>query len=54
MNTEMWEHPATVHNVAVLRSRGTSSPARHRAAHRADSGAGRLPEPVEIVDLAPC
>jgi phosphopantothenoylcysteine decarboxylase/phosphopantothenate--cysteine ligase len=53
MHTEMWEHPATVHNVAVLRSRGTvvAEPATGRLTG-ADSGAGRLPEPAEIVDLA--
>ncbi len=53
MHTEMWEHPATVHNVAVLRSRGAvvAQPATGRLTG-ADSGAGRLPEPTEIVDLA--
>ncbi|MGH4026625.1 MAG: bifunctional phosphopantothenoylcysteine decarboxylase/phosphopantothenate--cysteine ligase CoaBC, partial [Pseudonocardiaceae bacterium] len=53
MHTEMWEHPATVHNVALLRSRGTAvaEPATGRLTG-ADTGAGRLPEPAEIVDLA--
>ena len=53
MHTEMWEHPATVHNAAVLCSRGTvvAQPASGRLTG-ADSGAGRLPEPAEIVDLA--
>jgi len=53
MHTEMWEHPATVHNVAVLCSRGTvvARPASGRLTG-ADSGVGRLPEPAEIVDLA--
>jgi phosphopantothenoylcysteine decarboxylase/phosphopantothenate--cysteine ligase len=53
MHTEMWEHPATAHNVAVLRSRGTvvAQPASGRLTG-ADSGAGRLPEPAEIVELA--
>jgi phosphopantothenoylcysteine decarboxylase/phosphopantothenate--cysteine ligase len=53
MHTEMWEHPATVHNVAMLRSRGTvvAQPASGRLTG-ADSGPGRLPEPAEIVDLA--
>ncbi|MDQ3761942.1 MAG: bifunctional phosphopantothenoylcysteine decarboxylase/phosphopantothenate--cysteine ligase CoaBC [Actinomycetota bacterium] len=52
MHTEMWEHPATVHNVAVLRSRGTvvAQPASGRLTG-ADSGTGRLAEPAEIVDL---
>ena len=53
MHTEMWEHPATVHHVDVLRSRGAvvAQPATGRLTG-ADSGAGRLPEPAEIVDLA--
>ncbi len=53
MHTEMWEHPATVHNVEVLRARGTvvANPASGRLTG-ADSGPGRLPEPAEIVDLA--
>jgi phosphopantothenoylcysteine decarboxylase/phosphopantothenate--cysteine ligase len=53
MHTEMWEHPATRDNVALLRSRGTvvAQPAAGRLTG-ADSGAGRLPEPAEIVDLA--
>jgi phosphopantothenoylcysteine decarboxylase/phosphopantothenate--cysteine ligase len=53
MHTEMWEHPATQANVAVLRSRGAvvAEPASGRLTG-ADSGKGRLPEPAEIVDLA--
>ncbi|MGH3833248.1 MAG: bifunctional phosphopantothenoylcysteine decarboxylase/phosphopantothenate--cysteine ligase CoaBC [Pseudonocardiaceae bacterium] len=53
MHTEMWEHPATVHNVAVLRGRGTfvARPASGRLTG-ADSGPGRLPEPAEIAELA--
>ena len=53
MHTEMWEHPATQDNVALLRSRGTvvAQPASGRLTG-ADSGAGRLPDPLEIVDLA--
>ena len=53
MHTEMWEHPATVHNVEVLRSRKTvvAQPASGRLTG-ADSGAGRLPEAAEIVELA--
>ncbi len=53
MHTEMWEHPATLHNVATLRARGTvvAQPASGRLTG-ADSGAGRLPEPAEIVELA--
>lgn len=53
MHTEMWEHAATVANVATLRSRGTHviEPASGRLTGR-DTGAGRLPEPDEIFALA--
>jgi phosphopantothenoylcysteine decarboxylase/phosphopantothenate--cysteine ligase len=53
MHTEMWEHPATRDNVALLRSRGVVvlEPASGRLTG-ADTGPGRLPEPSEIVDLA--
>ncbi|RRQ28823.1 bifunctional phosphopantothenoylcysteine decarboxylase/phosphopantothenate--cysteine ligase CoaBC [Rhodococcus sp. Eu-32] len=53
MHTEMWEHPATVANVATLRSRGVTviEPASGRLTGR-DTGAGRLPEPDEIYALA--
>ena len=53
MHTEMWEHPATVANVATLRARGTVvlEPASGRLTG-ADSGPGRLPEPPEIVEFA--
>ncbi|QFZ22076.1 bifunctional phosphopantothenoylcysteine decarboxylase/phosphopantothenate--cysteine ligase CoaBC [Saccharothrix syringae] len=53
MHTEMWEHPATRANVALLRSRGVvvAEPASGRLTGR-DTGKGRLPEPAEIVDLA--
>ena len=53
MHTEMWEHQATVDNVALLRSRGgvVVDPAVGRLTG-ADSGKGRLPEPDEIVALA--
>lgn len=49
MHTEMWEHPATVANVATLRSRGAIviEPAEGRLTG-ADSGKGRLPEPTSI------
>ncbi|GAC79498.1 phosphopantothenoylcysteine decarboxylase / phosphopantothenate--cysteine ligase [Gordonia malaquae] len=49
MHTEMWEHPATVANVATLRERGVTvmTPASGRLTG-ADTGAGRLPEPTEI------
>ena len=49
MHTEMWEHPATVDNVATLRRRGAVvlEPATGRLTG-ADTGKGRLPEPAEI------
>ena len=52
MHTEMWEHPATVANVATLRERGVDviEPASGRLTGK-DAGAGRLPEPDEIVGL---
>lgn len=53
MHTEMWEHPATQANVAVLRERGVVvlEPAVGRLTG-VDSGKGRLPEPEEIAWLA--
>ncbi|HEX2361856.1 MAG TPA: bifunctional phosphopantothenoylcysteine decarboxylase/phosphopantothenate--cysteine ligase CoaBC [Jiangellaceae bacterium] len=53
MHTEMWEHPATVDNVAVLRSRGAVvvDPAVGRLTG-VDIGRGRLPDPEEIVAIA--
>jgi phosphopantothenoylcysteine decarboxylase/phosphopantothenate--cysteine ligase len=53
MHTEMWEHPATQANVALLRRRGAVvlDPAGGRLTG-ADSGAGRLPEPSEIFAVA--
>ena len=53
MHTEMWEHPATVANVATLRARGVIviEPASGRLTG-ADTGKGRLPEPAEIFQVA--
>lgn len=53
MHTEMWQNPATLANVALLRSRGIEvlDPAVGRLTG-ADSGPGRLPEPEEIVSAA--
>ncbi|MQA96829.1 MAG: bifunctional phosphopantothenoylcysteine decarboxylase/phosphopantothenate--cysteine ligase CoaBC [Streptosporangiales bacterium] len=53
MHTEMWEHPATQDNVALLRSRGAIviDPASGRLTG-ADTGPGRLPEPAEIHETA--
>ncbi|WP_298992628.1 phosphopantothenate--cysteine ligase family flavoprotein [uncultured Pseudokineococcus sp.] len=49
MHTEMWLHPATRANVALLRERGTHvmEPATGRLTG-ADSGRGRLPEPEDV------
>ncbi|MHA4949683.1 bifunctional phosphopantothenoylcysteine decarboxylase/phosphopantothenate--cysteine ligase CoaBC [Micromonospora sp. SD19] len=53
MHTEMWEHPASVANVATLRSRGVRvmEPAVGRLTG-ADTGKGRLPDPAEIFAVA--
>ena len=53
MHTEMWEHPSTRENVAVLRERGTTvlEPAVGRLTGP-DSGPGRLPEPEAILEAA--
>lgn len=52
MHTEMWEHPATVENVATLRRRGAIvlEPATGRLTGT-DTGKGRLPEPEQIAQL---
>lgn len=53
MHTEMWLHPATQTNVATLRERGVV--VLHPDSGRltgADSGAGRLPEPAELLAVA--
>ncbi len=49
MHTEMWEHPATVANVATLRERGVHviEPVSGRLTGT-DTGPGRLPEPEAI------
>jgi phosphopantothenoylcysteine decarboxylase / phosphopantothenate---cysteine ligase len=53
MHTEMWEHPATAHNVATLRARGALvvEPAVGRLTGK-DTGKGRLPEPDALFELA--
>ncbi|MEE6296069.1 bifunctional phosphopantothenoylcysteine decarboxylase/phosphopantothenate synthase [Georgenia wangjunii] len=53
MHTEMWQHPATVANVATLRDRGTHvlDPDSGRLTG-SDTGPGRLPEPDRIADVA--
>src|SRR5215218_7089985 len=51
MHTEMWNHPATQANVALLRARGAVviEPAEGRLTG-ADTGKGRLPRSAEIFD----
>ena len=53
MHTEMWCHPATRRNVALLRERGAIvlDPASGRLTG-SDSGPGRLPDPAAILDVA--
>ncbi|NJC66315.1 bifunctional phosphopantothenoylcysteine decarboxylase/phosphopantothenate--cysteine ligase CoaBC [Planosporangium flavigriseum] len=53
MHTEMWEHPATVENVATLRRRGAIviEPAVGRLTG-VDTGKGRLPDPQAIFAVA--
>jgi phosphopantothenoylcysteine decarboxylase/phosphopantothenate--cysteine ligase len=52
MHTEMWEHPATAANVALLRQRGAIviDPGSGRLTG-ADTGPGRLPEPAELFSV---
>ena len=53
MHTEMWQHPATVANVATLRERGVHvlEPDSGRLTG-SDTGPGRLPEPAAITAAA--
>jgi phosphopantothenoylcysteine decarboxylase / phosphopantothenate---cysteine ligase len=53
MHTEMWQHPATTANVAVLRQRGAVvvDPDNGRLTGP-DSGPGRLPDPSELWAVA--
>lgn len=53
MHTEMWRHPATTHNMQVLRARGIHvvGPA-DGALTGGDSGPGRMSEPEQIVAAA--
>lgn len=52
MNENMWDHPATQHNVDLLKSRGVEvlMPAEGELACGV-TGKGRMPEPAEIVNL---
>jgi phosphopantothenoylcysteine decarboxylase/phosphopantothenate--cysteine ligase len=54
MNNHMWEHPATVANLALLRARGITvvEPGVGQLASRGEYGAGRLAEPAEILAAA--
>ncbi len=53
MHTRMWTNPATAHNVATLRSRGlTVIDPDTGPLTGGDVGAGRLPEPEQIVSRA--
>jgi phosphopantothenoylcysteine decarboxylase / phosphopantothenate---cysteine ligase len=51
MNNHMWEHPATQRNVDTLRARGVTvlAPGRGALGSRGEWGAGRLPEPPELL-----
>jgi phosphopantothenoylcysteine decarboxylase/phosphopantothenate--cysteine ligase len=51
MNDRMWSHPATRANVALLRERGIAvlEPGVGRLGSIGEHGAGRLPEPPEIL-----
>jgi len=51
MHTEMWEHPAVVDNLALLRRRGVTvvEPSSGRLAG-GDTGPGRLADPERIVE----
>ncbi|MEE6286464.1 bifunctional phosphopantothenoylcysteine decarboxylase/phosphopantothenate--cysteine ligase CoaBC [Georgenia sp. MJ173] len=53
MHTEMWQHPATVANVATLRERGIRvlDPGSGRLTG-SDTGPGRLPDPARIAEAA--
>ena len=53
MHTEMWENPSTQENIATLKRRGVHvlEPAHGRLTG-SDSGVGRLPEPIQIVERA--
>ncbi|MDP9233253.1 MAG: bifunctional phosphopantothenoylcysteine decarboxylase/phosphopantothenate--cysteine ligase CoaBC [Actinomycetota bacterium] len=53
MHTEMWEHPATIQNVATLASRGVRFIGPEEGPlSSGDTGAGRMAEPDDIVTAA--
>src|SRR3954447_4237235 len=51
MNHHMWQHAATQANVETLRARGVTvlEPGTGRLGSRGEWGAGRLPEPAELL-----
>lgn len=51
MNDAMWRHPATQANIATLRARGATvlEPGVGRLASHGEAGAGRLPDPAELL-----
>ncbi|NLA64615.1 MAG: phosphopantothenoylcysteine decarboxylase, partial [Leucobacter sp.] len=51
MHTEMWQHPATQHNIEVLQQRGATiiGPESGRLTGT-DTGPGRMSEPQQILD----
>jgi len=51
MNNHMWQHPATQANVQTLRARGVTvlEPGTGRLGSKGEWGAGRLPEPPELL-----
>ena len=51
MNNHMWEHAATQANVALLRERGATvlEPGVGRLGSKGEWGAGRLPEPADLL-----
>lgn len=53
MHTEMWQHPATQHNIELLRARGVQfvGPESGRLTGD-DSGPGRMTEPQQIFERA--
>ena len=53
MHTEMWRHPATIHNMAVLRERGVIVVGPEEGELTGgDSGPGRMSEPEAVLDAA--
>jgi phosphopantothenoylcysteine decarboxylase/phosphopantothenate--cysteine ligase len=53
MNNRMYEHPATQHNLEILRERGAriAEPGTGSLASRGEWGVGRMAEPAEILSL---